>query len=76
MADVIVPSGEWQRQPVQRPLHEHVDRARPEPVTDGLQGGRVLAGGEPVGQRGVNPSPARSACRLTHSCPLTQILAG
>ena len=24
----------------------------------------------------VNPSPARAACRLTHSCPLTQILAG
>ena len=24
----------------------------------------------------VNPIPARSACRLTHSCPLTQILAG
>ena len=25
---------------------------------------------------GVNPTPARSACRLTHSCPLSQILAG
>ena len=24
----------------------------------------------------VNPSPAFSACRLAHSCPLTQILAG
>jgi hypothetical protein len=24
----------------------------------------------------VNPIPARSACRLTHSCPLSQILAG
>ena len=24
----------------------------------------------------VNPIPARSACRLAHSCPLTQILAG
>jgi hypothetical protein len=24
----------------------------------------------------VNPIPARAACRLTHSCPLSQILAG
>ena len=24
----------------------------------------------------VNPIPALSACRLAHSCPLTQILAG
>ena len=24
----------------------------------------------------VNPSPAFAACRLTHSCPLSQILAG
>ena len=26
--------------------------------------------------RAVNPMPALSACRLAHSCPLTQILAG
>ena len=26
--------------------------------------------------RAVNPIPARMACRLAHSCPLTQILAG
>jgi hypothetical protein len=24
----------------------------------------------------VNPIPALAACRLAHSCPLTQILAG
>ena len=26
--------------------------------------------------KAVNPIPALSACRLAHSCPLTQILAG
>ena len=48
----MVPGGERQWQPVQPPLGEHVDGARPEPVTDRLQRGWVLAGSEPVGQRG------------------------
>jgi len=34
---VMVPGGKRQRQPVQPPLHEHIDRARPEPVADRLQ---------------------------------------
>ena len=44
--------GERQRQPGQPALHEHVNRARPEPVTDRLHHGRVVGGGEPVGQFG------------------------
>ena len=46
-----------------------------ETVTDGLQGGRILAGGEPVGQS-LKPIPSRPAWRLAHSCPLSQTLAG
>src|SRR5256885_738154 len=42
---------EWQGQPVQPPLGEHLDGARLQPVAGLLQGSRVLAGGEPVGQR-------------------------
>jgi hypothetical protein len=49
---VVILRPERQRQPVQPPLHEHVDRPGPEPVTDPLQRGRVIAGSEPVGQRG------------------------
>jgi hypothetical protein len=56
VAGVMVPGGERQWQPVQPPLGEHVDGARSEPVTDRLQRGGVLAGGEPVGQRG-EPEP-------------------
>ena len=33
-------------------MHEHVDGARTEPVTDHLQHSRVVGGGEPVGQFG------------------------
>jgi hypothetical protein len=38
------------------PLDEHVDRPGPEPVTDHLQRGAGITGGEPVGQRG-EPDP-------------------
>jgi hypothetical protein len=71
----MIGGAERQRQPVQPPLGEHVDRARPEPVADHLQRGRVLAGGEPVGQRG-EPEPGLPGLTLDHSCPLIQILAG
>ena len=41
---------------------------RAEPVADLLPGIRVLAGGEPVRQRG-EADPGGFACRLAHSCP-------
>src|SRR5207237_118816 len=49
VAVVPVLRAERQRQLVQPALHEHVDRPWPEPVTDLLQRGGVIAGGEPVG---------------------------
>jgi hypothetical protein len=71
----LVGQAEGQREAVQPPLGEHLDGARLQPVADLLQSGRVLAGREPAGSS-VNAIPAWAACRLAHSCPLTQILAG
>ena len=49
-----VPVGVSQRErdPGHPPLEPHLHGAGTEPVADGLQPGRVVAGGEPVGQRG------------------------
>ncbi|HEX9540474.1 MAG TPA: hypothetical protein VGA04_20115, partial [Streptosporangiaceae bacterium] len=48
----LVGRAEGQREAVQPPLGEHLDGAWLQPVADLLQRGRVVAGGEPVGQRG------------------------
>jgi hypothetical protein len=64
-----------QGQPVQPPLGEHLNGARLQPVTDLMQGGRVIAGGEAVGQRS-EPDPGLGGLPLGPFCPLTQILAG
>src|SRR3974390_945489 len=49
VAVVLVGMPEGHGQAVQPSLGEHLDGARLEPVADGLQRGRVVAGGEPVG---------------------------
>jgi len=49
---LLIGAAEGQREAVQPPLGEHLDGARLQPVADLLQGGRVFAGGEPVGQLG------------------------
>jgi len=48
----LVVIGQWHGQPVQPALGEYLDGAGLQQVADGLQAGRVLAGGEPVGQLG------------------------
>jgi len=65
----MVPCGERQRETVQPPLGEHVDRPGPEPVADRLQGGRVLTGGEPVGQSG-EPQPGLPGLPLDPLVPV------
>lgn len=52
IAGIAVVLGQRQRQHAHPPLEEQVDGARAEPVTDGLQAGRIVAGGEPVRQGG------------------------
>ena len=78
VAGIMVLQADRQWQPVQPPLDEHVDGPGAEPVTDRLQRGGVLAGGEPVGQRGeTDPGPL--GLPLGPLMPvylLTQILAG
>jgi hypothetical protein len=49
----LIERAERQRQPVQPPLGEGLDHRGAEPVADVLQGGRVIARGEPVGQLAV-----------------------
>ena len=50
VAGVAVGLAKGQRQKRQPPLGEHVEVARSQPVTDGLQRGGVIAGGKPVGR--------------------------
>ena len=52
MAAVPVGFGERKGQPRQPALDEHADGARAEPVADGLQRLRLVAGSEPVRQLG------------------------
>ena len=52
VAGIAVALAQGQRQQRQPPLGEHVEVARSQPVTDGLQRGGVIAGREPVGQLG------------------------
>jgi hypothetical protein len=56
----LVATVEGQRQPVQPPLGEYLDGAWLQRIADLLQGGRVVAGGEAVGQLGEpDPRPLR-----------------
>jgi hypothetical protein len=71
----LVLAAERHREPGQPPLGEHLDSARLQPVAHRLQPVRVIAGGEPVGQRG-EPDPGLERLPLGPLVPVDQILAG
>ncbi len=50
VAGIAVGAGERERQACPPAIGEHPDLAGAEPITDLLQRGRIVAGGEPVGQ--------------------------
>jgi hypothetical protein len=66
---VPVGAGERQREPGHPPLEPHLHRAGAEPAADLLQGGRVVAAGEPVGQRG-EADPGRGRLPLSPLMPI------